>query len=85
MRSALWYLQVCSWVNRLRVQGRRLRQPRYLLGAAAGVAYVYFFFVRGFGGRRSGGGVGAAAGVPPEWAMLAEAVGAGLLDRKSVV
>lgn len=77
--SALWYLQVCSLANRLRVQGRRLRQPKYLAGAVAGVAYFYFFLVRGFGGARGGGDAGVGSGVPAEWAMLAEAAGAALL------
>jgi ABC-2 type transport system permease protein len=40
--SASLYIIVCTARNRLRVRLRRLREPRYLLGAIAGVAYFYF-------------------------------------------
>jgi Putative ABC exporter len=41
------YLIGCSARNRLRQRLRRLREPRYLLGAIVGVAYLYFsFFAR---------------------------------------
>jgi hypothetical protein len=76
MVAALLYLQVCSLVNRLRSQARRLRQPKYLAGAVAGGLYFYFFFLRGFLGGRSRG---AAAAMPPEWLEFAEVGGALLL------
>jgi hypothetical protein len=44
--SALLYLYVCSWLNRLRCQARRLRQPKYLVAALLGAAYMFFFFIR---------------------------------------
>jgi ABC-2 type transport system permease protein len=50
------YIIVCSARNRLRVRLRRLREPRYLIGAVAGVAYVYFSFL----GRRWGARTGTA-------------------------
>ncbi len=50
MLNALLYLSVTSWANSLRARLRRLRQPKYLLGAAAGAAYFYFF-VFGFAFR----------------------------------
>ncbi|HWW86773.1 MAG TPA: putative ABC exporter domain-containing protein [Vicinamibacterales bacterium] len=38
--------------NRLRMRLRRLREPRYLIGAVVGAAYLYFsFFARMTGGR----------------------------------
>jgi len=37
---ALWYLYSRSWRNRLLLQLRRLRQPRYVIGALAMLAYV---------------------------------------------
>ena len=46
MISALIYLRVTSLVNAYRAKLRRLKQPRYLFGAIAGVAYFYFFFFR---------------------------------------
>jgi ABC-2 type transport system permease protein len=54
MIAASLYIIVCSARNRLRVRLRRLREPRYLLGAIAGVAYFYFtVFARVRGGRAS--------------------------------
>ncbi len=43
---ALWYLYTRSWQNRLRLQLRRLRQPRYLVGALAMSAYVVSLLLR---------------------------------------
>ncbi|MBI1808252.1 MAG: hypothetical protein HYR75_00015, partial [Gemmatimonadetes bacterium] len=42
MFTASIYIIACSLRNRLRVRLRRLREPRYLLGAIAGIAYFYF-------------------------------------------
>lgn len=42
MLGASLYLIVCSTKNRLRVRLRRLREPRYVIGAVVGVAYLYF-------------------------------------------
>jgi len=45
--SASLYIIVCSARNRIRVRLRRLREPRYLIGAIVGAAYIYFsFFAR---------------------------------------
>ena len=49
LRASL-YIIVCSARNRARVRLRRLREPRYLIGAIVGVAYIYFSF---FGRFRS--------------------------------
>lgn len=47
MFAASLYIILCSARNRLRQRLRRLREPRYLVGAVVGVAYVYFtFFAR---------------------------------------
>jgi ABC-2 type transport system permease protein len=40
--AASLYIIVCSAKNRMRVRLRRLRQPRYLVGAIAGATYLYF-------------------------------------------
>lgn len=37
---ALWYLYSRGWYNRLRLQVLRLKQPRYVVGALAMVAYL---------------------------------------------
>src|SRR6185436_14891711 len=63
--SALLYLQLTSLKNLLLSRLRRLRQPKYLFGAAVGAAYFWFFFFRPLG---SGGPTGqfarAAGGLP---------------------
>lgn len=51
---ALLYLRLVSLANLLLRNLRRLRQPKYLLGAAAAAAYFWFFFLRK--GPGSGGG-----------------------------
>jgi len=54
MLSASLYIILCSARNRMRVRLRRLREPRYLIGAIVGAAYIYFSFFARFrvGGRR---------------------------------
>jgi len=42
MLSASLYITVCSARNRVRARLRRLREPRYFVGAVAGAAYLYF-------------------------------------------
>ena len=37
---ALWYLYSRGWWNRMRLQLRRLKQPRYIVGALAMLAYL---------------------------------------------
>jgi ABC-2 type transport system permease protein len=46
MIRALLYLRIRSLQNRLFSTARRLRQPKYLMGAIVGAAYFYFFFFR---------------------------------------
>ncbi len=61
MLSATLYVIVCSARNRARMRLRRMREPRYLLGAIAGVAYLVFAILmreRAFVSR--GGPVSAA-------------------------
>jgi hypothetical protein len=48
MIRALLYLRVVSLRNRLISTLKRLRQPKYLIGAIVGAAYFYFFFFRRF-------------------------------------
>jgi len=42
MIQASLYIIACTARNRMRQRLRRLREPRYLLGAIAGSAYLYF-------------------------------------------
>jgi ABC-2 type transport system permease protein len=46
MISALFYLQFHSVKNRLLMRFKRLKQPKYLVGAIVGGLYFYFYFFR---------------------------------------
>jgi ABC-2 type transport system permease protein len=67
--QAFLYLTLCSLRNRVARRFRRLRQPRYLAGLAAGLGYVYFAVVRNqLRAARQGGDLfanGAFAAVAP--------------------
>jgi hypothetical protein len=86
MIAASLFIIVCSARNRARVRLRRLREPRYLLGAIVGIAYFYFSF---FARARTSGASAArrsarrAGGMPPQLAALVSAgpafAGLGLL------
>lgn len=82
MISALFYLLFHSWKNRALLRLRRLKQPKYLLGAIFGAAYFYFYFFRwifvpsGFNAR--GGGVPVFP-MTPDTVYLWECFGATLL------
>jgi hypothetical protein len=54
MLSASLYITACTTRNRIRLRLRRLREPRYLVGAVVGAAYLYFalFARRGRPARR---------------------------------
>lgn len=72
---ALVYLQATTIFNSIRQRIRRLRQPKYLFGALAGAAYLYFFvFHRMFQGGADGHGPGIT-GLPPEMTQLMAAIG----------
>jgi ABC-2 type transport system permease protein len=66
MFSASVYIIVCTARNRLRVRLRRLREPRYLIGAIAGAAYLYFsIFARMRGGYQSSARRRQRSAAPP--------------------
>jgi hypothetical protein len=69
--AASLYIIVCSARNRLRVRLRRLREPRYLIGAIVGVAYLYFSFFARFRATRTGSARRAAGRTAPSILMVA--------------
>jgi len=70
--SASIYIAVCTARNRIRVRLRRLREPRYLVGAIVGVAYLYFsVFARSRGARIGRGRAGGNDNRPPLEAISA--------------
>jgi len=75
MIAALLYLQFHSIKNRLLMRIKRLRRPKYLLGAIVGGLYFYFYFFRYVFGIR-GGRRAFVATASPENLALFESIGA---------
>jgi hypothetical protein len=76
MIAALLYLQYHTFRNRLVSRFKRLKQPKYLIGAIVGGFYFYFYFFRylfrgGYGGRP-----GMNLTISPEHLQLFESLGA---------
>ena len=65
MLGASLYIIVCSARNRLRVRLRRLKEPRYLIGAVAALAYFYFTIFARMWGQRAGIPRGRRRATPP--------------------
>ena len=78
--NALGYLVTRSFANGVLFRLRRLRQPRYLLGALLGGAYFYFYFGKIIGGERSPFGIPTAAN-----AAFSVEVGAAILFLVTLV
>lgn len=83
MFNALFYLRATSLANWLRTRVRRLRQPKYLIGAVVGCAYFYFFLFRPLGSvappPRNSHAIQtfeAAGLMPMDWLPLVTAIGA---------
>jgi len=77
MISALFYLQYHTIRNRLVNRVKRLKRPKYLIGAIVGGLYFYFYFFRYlFRGYASGGRPGANLTFPTEQLQLFESLGA---------
>lgn len=54
MFSAAFYIIVCTAKNRMQRRLRRLREPRYLIGAIVGIAYIGFAIAGRMIGMRTG-------------------------------
>ncbi len=76
MRGAFTFLVWNSWLNSLKLRLRRLKQPKYLIGAIfGGLYFVYLFgirFMAGFATSRHHG----PSGVTPANEQMFEAIGA---------
>jgi hypothetical protein len=75
MISALFYLQYHSFRNRLVGRFKRLKQPKYLIGALVGGFYFYGYFYR-YLFRGYGGQPGMNLAVSSEHRLLFELLGA---------
>jgi ABC-2 type transport system permease protein len=78
MTGALLYLRLMSLRNMVLSRTRRLKQPKYLVGAIVGAWYFYFMFFRRAYSGRPGTNLGAMA-IPPDVLPVLVAVGALLL------
>jgi hypothetical protein len=79
MLGALLYLKLTSFKNLVWSRVRRLRQPKYLVGAIVGAAYFYFVFVHGLGRHHAAG-----AGGPASFGVMPHDTGALLLNLGAV-
>ncbi|MGC9943310.1 MAG: putative ABC exporter domain-containing protein [Verrucomicrobiota bacterium] len=80
MIAALFYLQYHSTRNRLVTRFKRLKQPKYLIGAIAGGLYFYFYFFRYlFLGQTGSRSPGANLTVSPENLLFMESLAAAIL------
>lgn len=76
MIGALLYLQAQSFKNLLKTRARRLRRPKYLVGAVFGIGYLSLIFLRPLliAGRRGVNPAAFANGLPTDvWEFLAAA------------
>ena len=78
MFSASLYIVICSAKNRIRRRLKRLREPRYLVGAIVGAAYLYFSFFARLRGPRIAVGSGRRRPTRPSMPPLMSEAG-GLL------
>ena len=77
MISALFYLQYHTFRNRLVSRFKRLKQPKYLIGAIVGGLYFYWYFFRYlFRGYATGGPSAANLTFPPPHLLVIESLGA---------
>jgi ABC-2 type transport system permease protein len=76
MGGALFYYQFHSWWNRLRTRIRRLRQPKYLVGAIVGGLYFYFYLFRGLASGRRGAASPTAMPIPADMNDLPQTLAA---------
>lgn len=81
MISALFYLQFHTVKNRLVLRFKRLKQPKYLIGAIVGGLYFYWYFFRVLFVPRGSWhqGPAQAPSLPPLEPVLYESLGALLL------
>jgi len=78
MNSALLYLQYHSVKNRTVMRIKRLKQPKYLVGAIVGGLYFYWYFFRTLFGTPTRGQPFALLASPESQALL-ESIGALIL------
>lgn len=84
MIAALFYLQYHTARNRLVTRFKRLKQPKYLVGAIAGGLYFYLYFFR-YLFRSYGGGPAGSFGAAADNRLLYESLAALVLFVMAVL
>lgn len=74
--NALFYLRAMSFKNAVISRVLRLKQPKYLIGAIVGAAYIYSFFFRRIGGNRNGDAAALSDVFPIERLPVVASLGA---------
>lgn len=77
--GALLYLRIVSLRNAVAGRISRLKQPRYLIGAVVGAAYIYGFFIRRIGANRPAGAPRFPPAFPADQLPMLAAFGAAIL------
>lgn len=77
--GALLYLRWTILTGWLASRLRRLRQPKYLVGAVVGISYIYFFFIRNLARNGIPRSADAAAAPPETLAIVPDIAAAALL------
>jgi hypothetical protein len=79
MIQAFSFYLFCTFKNMIRSRIRRLRRPKYLLSALAGLAYLYFFILRNYFSRSSARATIPQQAIAPDFFPLIEVGFAALL------
>jgi len=74
--AALVYLRATSMRNLIVSRIKRLRQPKYLVGAIVGIAYLFLVFGRRFRGDQPSRLSEVGSAMPMDWVSTAETLGA---------
>jgi len=77
--GALLYLRAMSLRNAVAARVKRLRQPKYLIGAVVGAAYIYLVVLRRMSARGPGGAPRFPQTVPVEQLPMFATFGAAIL------
>jgi hypothetical protein len=77
--GALLYVRLTTAKGWLTSRLRRLKQPKYLVGAVVGIAYIYFFFIRNIGRNVGQDGIREPTVAPVETLSFAPEIAAAAL------
>ena len=79
MINALFFLIWNSWLNRLKMRVRRLKQPKYLIGSIFGLLYLFYMVGMRFMWGTMHSGQAAKGAITPENEQMYESLAALIL------